>query len=407
VSPGRHLALVAVLLLALAAGPALPRVPASDGGAISRRGTYEGGRYLIEVPAGWNGGLVLFAHGFGVTQASPLTSHLLDQGYALATSSYRTEGYRVDLFIDDMRALLDLFTREVRRPRWAIIHGQSMGGHVAIASLELHPGLYHGALIECGVIDGIGLADVYWAARTAAEYLGGVNLFEAPDQETIIRRVNRQWLPRMGAPPAYTARGRRFDSVLKYLMGGDLPLRLQGLQPYYFRYVAPGADPDTPELRRAASTLHVRYRIDPGLGVAEDELNAKVRRITPREGARSRSANPAFAELTGRITVPVLAIHTTGDGIVPWSLQQAYRRRTVAAGTAHLLVQRAVRWPGHCGFDGEVREQAFEDLVTWIEQGTKPDGDDVLAADVSTLGLRWTPIRHPEDPVQRREPSRK
>jgi pimeloyl-ACP methyl ester carboxylesterase len=407
VSPGRRLILVAVVLLALAAGSAPPRVPASDGGAISRRGTYEGGRYLIEVPAGWKGGLVLFAHGFSGTLDSPLTSHLLDRGYALAASSYRTEGYRVDLFVDDMRTLLDLFIREVRRPRWVVIHGQSMGGHVAIASLELYPGLYQGALIECGVIDGIGLGDVYWAARAAAEYLGGVNLFDAPDQEAIIRRVNKQLLPRLGAPPAYTARGRRFDSVLKYLMGGDLPLRLQGLRPYYFRYLAPGADPDTQELRRAASTLQVRYRIDPGLGVAEDELNAKVRRIAPAEGARSRSANPAFAELTGRITVPVLAIHETGDGRVPFSLQQAYRRRTVAAGTAHLLVQRAVRWPGHCGFDGEVREQAFDDLVAWMEQGTKPDGDDVLAADPSTLGLRWTPIRHPEDPVQRREPSRK
>jgi len=69
-------------------------------------------------------------------------------------------------------------------------------------------------------------------------------------------------------------------------------------------------------------------------------------------------------------------------------------------------VQRAVRWPSHCGFDGEIREQAFDDLVAWMEKGIKPDGDDVLAPDVSTLGLRWTPLRHPEDPVQRREPSR-
>ena len=407
-SPGRRLALVAVVLFALAAGPILPRVPASDGGPISRRGTYEGGRYLIEVPAGWNGGLVLFAHGYdGGTFDSPLTSHLLDRGYALAASSFRTEAYRVDLFVDDMRILLELFIREVRRPRWTVIHGQSMGGHVAIVSLELHPGLYQGALIECGVIDGIGNADFYLAARAAAEYLGGVNLFDAPDRETLIGRVNTQWLPRMGAPAAYTERGRRFDSVLKYLMGGDLPLRLQGLPRHYFRYIAGTRAPEFREVLRHASTLQVRYRIDPDLGVAEDELNAKVRRIAPAEGARSRSANPAFAELTGRITVPVLAIHETGDGRVPWSNQQAYRRRTVAAGTAHLLVQRAVRWPGHCVFDGEVREQAFDDLVAWIEKGTKPDGDDVLAADVSTLGLRWTRIRHPEDPVQRREPSQK
>ncbi len=37
-----------------------------------------------------------------------------------------------------------------------------------------------------------------------------------------------------------------------------------------------------------------------------------------------------------------------------------------------------------------------------MEKGIKPDGDDVLAPDVSALGLRWTPLRHPEDPVQRR-----
>lgn len=396
-----RLALVAAALLAFAESPGLSTAPASDGGPISRRGTYAGGRYLIEVPAGWNGGLVLYAHGFRGTLDSPLTSHLADRGYALAASSYRAEGYRVDWFVDDMRALLELFIREVRRPRWAIIHGQSMGGHVAILSLELHPGLYQGALIECGVIDGVGVADFYLAARAAAEYLGGINLFDAPDNETLVRRVNQQWLPLMGMPPAYTERGRRFDSVLKYLMGGDLPLRLQGMARYYVRYLIRDAA-DTQEMLRAASTIHVRYRIDASLGVGEDELNAKVRRIMPPEGARSRSVNPAFAELTGRITVPVLAIHETGDGRVPWSLQQSYRRRTLAAGTAHMLVQRAVRWPGHCAFDGEIREQAFDDLVAWIERRAKPDGDDVLAPDVSTLGLRWTRILHSEDPARRR-----
>jgi pimeloyl-ACP methyl ester carboxylesterase len=158
VSSGRRLALVAVVLVTLAAGLAVSRVRASDGGPISRRGTYEGGRYLIEVPASWNGGLVLFAHGYdGGTFGSPLTSHLLDRGYALAASSYRTEGYRVDLFVDDMRALLDLFIREVRRPRWTVIHGQSMGGHVAIVSLELHPGLYQGRSSSAGSLMGSGM----------------------------------------------------------------------------------------------------------------------------------------------------------------------------------------------------------------------------------------------------------
>jgi hypothetical protein len=205
----------------------------------------------------------------------------------------------------------------------------------------------------------------------------------------------------MGAPPVYTERGRRYDSVLKHLMGGDLPLRVQGLPPFYVRYLTPDSGPDTLELQRAASTVGVRYRIDPGLGVDEGELNARVRRIAPPADARSRAVNPAFAELTGRITVPVMAIHETGDGRVPFSLQQAYRRRTLAAGTSHLLVQRAIRWPGHCAIDGEPRERAFDDLVAWIERGARPDGDDVLSPDLASLGLRWTPILHSEDPAAR------
>ncbi|HEY2993298.1 MAG TPA: hypothetical protein VGM22_10815, partial [Methylomirabilota bacterium] len=62
-----------------------------------------------------------------------------------------------------------------------------------------------------------------------------------------------------------------------------------------------------------------------------------------------------------------------------------------------LLVQRAVRWPGHCAFDSEIRDQAFDDLVAWVEKGVKPAGDDVLTADRATLGRRWTPRPHPAD----------
>jgi len=63
-------------------------------------------------------------------------------------------------------------------------------------------------------------------------------------------------------------------------------------------------------------------------------------------------------------------------------------------------VQRAVRSPGHCSADGAVREQAFDDLVAWMERGVVPAGDDVLG-DVAKLGLRWTPALHPSDTARR------
>ncbi len=91
-----------------------------------------------------------------------------------------------------------------------------------------------------------------------------------------------------------------------------------------------------------------------------------------------------------------MSVHETADFRVPFRLEQDYRRRTEKAGTSQLLVQRAVRSPGHCGIEDAVREAAFDDLVARVENGTVPAGDDVLG-DVRQLGLRWTPLRHPKD----------
>jgi hypothetical protein len=107
----------------------------------------------------------------------------------------------------------------------------------------------------------------------------------------------------MGEPGYYTERGRRFDSVVKYLAGGDMPLRLEGLALNYVKGLHP-RDPGPAyarELARHADTRHIQYDIDPGLGVDAVTLNREIPRIVPEPGARSYEANPVFAELTGRI----------------------------------------------------------------------------------------------------------
>jgi pimeloyl-ACP methyl ester carboxylesterase len=412
---GALVALLALGLALVAMPPSWSAAPRAqpDRAAISRRGELGGASYLIEVPAGWQGGLVVFAHGIqrgpgpGAVVAPPLASHILERGHAWVASGYRAREYQPHLFVADLMALRELFLEEIGRPRWAIIYGQSMGGHIVVATLELHPGLYQGGLAECGLVDGITIADYLTAYTAAAELISGVPLLDAPDRETFARTLNERVVPALGVPGAYTTRGRQFDSVVKYLMGADqagndLPLRLPGLSRRYLlnmmhrpRVVEDDANPGL----RAASTAHIRYRIDPGLGLTEDELNARVRRVRPAKDARSPSVNPVYAERSGRLTVPLLTLHETGDAWVPLSLEQSYRRRTIAAGTDHLLVQRVMRAPSHCGFDGEMREQGFDDLVTWIERGVRPAGDDVLAPDLSRIGLKWTPRLHPEDPL--------
>jgi pimeloyl-ACP methyl ester carboxylesterase len=370
------------------------------------QGALGGTPYLINVPPDWNGGLVMFAHGYegegsgaGMARSSPLDTHLSERGYAWVASGYRAWGYRPDWFLLDLLTLRAHFINRFGQPRWTIIHGQSMGGHVSIASLELHPEVYQGALIECGVIDGVGIIDWLYAYTAAAQYFSGLALLDTPRPE-FDKLVYTRWLVAMGEPGYYTDLGRRFDSVVKYLAGGDVPLRLEGLAQRYVQNLDP-RDPGPAharELARHADTRQIQYDIDPGLGVDGATLNREIARVVPEPGARSPEANPVFAELTGKIRVPVMAIHETADLRVPFRLQQDYRRRTDQAGTSQLLVQRAVRSPGHCGIGNAVRELAFDDLVAWIEKGTVPAGDDVFG-DVSKLGLRWTPLRHPKDPI--------
>ena len=393
---------LALVTLALTASPAPADPPAL------REGVHEGANYVISVPAPWNGGLVMFAHGYegegagrGSVQRSTLAGHLAASGYAWAASGYRSRGYRPDWFIADTLALRELVIKELGQPRWTIIHGLAMGGHVAISSLELHPDIYQGGFIECGNVDGTGIADWLFAYSAAAEYLSGLRMLDLPSAD-FDALVNGAWLGLMGSPGGYTERGRRFDSVVKHLAGGDLPFRLEGMKQAYTRNIVPRHPGPwrVQEFTRHADTRSIRYDIDPGLGLDAATLNREVRRIMPAPGARSRETNPVFAELTGQIRVPLMTIHETADFRVPFRLQQNYRRRAVAAGRGHLLVQRASRWPGHCVFDSAMREQAFDDLVTWMERGVAPAGDDVLG-DVTKLGLRWTPALHPNDPARR------
>jgi pimeloyl-ACP methyl ester carboxylesterase len=416
------LVLVAVFALALVA-PHVPwrHQPSAEvqRAAISRRGFLGGAPYLIEVPADWHGGLVVFAHGIqrgpgpGAVAAPPIGGYITEKGHAWIASGYRAREYQPHLFIEDLVALRELFLKEIGSPRWSIVYGQSMGGHIVVGSLELRPGLYQGGLAECGLVDGIGIADYLQAYTAAAELISGVPLLDAPSAEEFNRRLNERVVPALGMPGSYTARGRQFDSVVKYLMGADqagndLPLRLQGLQRRYLlnmSYRDPEVEKDPRPGSRAASTLHVKYRIDPGLGITEDELNQRVRRVRPSKDGRSPSVNPVYAERTGKLTVPLLTLHESGDAWVPLSLEQSYRRRTIAAGTDHLLVQRVMRAGSHCGYDGEIREQAFDDLVAWIERGVRPQGEDVLASDLSRIGLKYTPVLLPDDPLALRRSS--
>ena len=99
---GACVCLVAIVLLAaLAVSVASPSSwsAQSPSSPISRRGVHDGVPYRIEVPAGWNGKLVVYAHGYegegpgpGSVGPSPLGTYLTGQGYAWAAAGYPQPG---------------------------------------------------------------------------------------------------------------------------------------------------------------------------------------------------------------------------------------------------------------------------------------------------------------------------
>src|SRR5262245_4443515 len=124
---------IAAALLSVALGGSI--CSAADAREM-REGVHEGADYALSMPAKWNGGLVMFAHGYqgegpgrGTLRASPLDFYLNENGYAWAASGYRSWGYRPDWFLADTLALRERFIKEFGAPRWTIIHGQSIGGH--------------------------------------------------------------------------------------------------------------------------------------------------------------------------------------------------------------------------------------------------------------------------------------
>jgi len=142
----------------------------------------------------------------------------------------------------------------------------------------------------------------------------------------------------------------------------------------------------------------VHYHIDDGLGLTDAAINSAVRRKAA--DAEARSARGPYEEaipFDGRIERPVLTLHGSGDLYVPISLEQSLRRTVDAAGKSSWLVQRIVRSPGHCNFSAAEQADAFDALVDWARNGTRPEGDDMLA-DLSNAGLKFTNPVRPGDP---------
>ena len=397
-----------------AAMAALP-TDAVDMASSSRwAGVLKGSAYLVEVPANWNGKLVMYAHGYAGTgptlSVTPprMRRHLVQMGYAWAASSYSTNYYDVRAGVEDTNTLALAFNsiaaqngRPLPPPARTYITGVSMGGHIAAAAVEaetramaVNKVRYHAALPMCGVMADTELFNRFAGMQVAAQALAGVPTHPFGQWAGVQALVSSSLFtsfPTAASPTLpiiTTAKGAQFASVVKNLTGGERPMFAQGFGyggSFRFAYNGFGGDGTINGilLENTLDTQALRYTID-GDAAASSALNAAAQKLTAQPAANRprRDGLRWIPAVNGDFNVPVLSIHTLGDMYVPFAMQQSYARRAAAQGSSNMLVQRAQRGAAHCDFTVAEQVESFEALVRWEQGGAKPAGDDVLTAAV-------------------------
>jgi hypothetical protein len=378
-------------------------------GATNMWGVHAGASYLIEVPDNWNGDLVLYAHGFRgegpeLTVGPPrIRAHLIANGYAWASSSYRANNYMPAVGAQDTHRLAKKFGSLVGKPNRVFLTGDSMGGHVIGHALEQWPKDFDGATPRCGVMGDSDLFDYFQDAYLASQTLA-YGSAEIPTPADYVPDGANATKAALGPvyPFVLNESGEQFKSIIQNLTGGERPTFEEG---WTFSNFGGNFVIDNGATGDGRDNIDTVYRFDTATGPLSDEeeaFNDMIARIESDPQFRRANGNGIIPgsraavnspKINGTFTVPVLTLHTIGELFVPFHMEQIYARRAAANGNSHLLVQRAIRDVFHCNFTGEEMVRAFDDMVEWVDTGIRPGGDDILNPEVvadPSFGCEYT-----------------
>jgi pimeloyl-ACP methyl ester carboxylesterase len=393
----------------------------------------DGAAYRIEVPPDWNGRtLVMFAHGFRGTgnvvwvDQPQLRQYFVDNGVAWAASSYARNGYDPGDGVVDTHDLLQQFPSITGHdaPQQVIMTGLSMGGEITTAEIEAYKGDFAGAMPYCGVLAGNDLFNYYLGANVTAAALTNTTIsypttaaagqaYAGAYDRAVLSELPALGINTGGQPftTNLTATGTLWADTVEQLSGGTRPGFQSALDfwnsfgfapltniPFLFG-LYPGLNGGTLGFAdgSVAGNEGTTYRFSDNPGVMRQQemaLNSAVLRVPVT--ATTSADNLTSAELPiihGDPGIPVLSIHGIGDLFVPFSMDQRYNQMMIANGEGNLFVGRAIREVTHCGYSNSELSAGFSALVNWIDTGTRPAGDNILApGDVSSplFGCRFT-----------------
>lgn len=359
---------ISIILATCLLNPAEAKTPTSSA-PIVNTGTISGTAYRIEIPSGWNGELVMYLHGYepqgmprqAVMAQTDFDRWLLSKGYAVAQSQYATQGWAVADALTDNEQLRQKVVADYGKPKRTFLVGQSLGGHLVLASLEQNPKSYDGALALCGANSSATeiFTDGVLAPLVAFEVFFPNQLGLAPGG---LADPNS---PPMVDPNAIEKALQSNESNANLLATQFDLLREDLAGALLMRYVV------LRDMMSHAGGFPVDNRNIVYSGFGDDvAFNQNVRRYTGDPNAMAYTK--AHATLLGLAPKPVVILSNNNDPTIPASISAQYARMAEATGHASNIYTLPSMGKGHCAFSPEDVDMAFGVLTKWVETGKRP-----------------------------------
>ena len=400
--------LVALTLVSLLSLTLIDRPPVAKAAPLELSGELNDAPYRIRVPEVWNGTLLIFAHGYrdkadhpgeidnrnaDIAPNAALEAPLLAQGYALAGSAYKDNGWAIGDAILDVKDLAVFFRDNVAKPQRTILVAASLGTFVGYKSMEQFGGIYDGALCLCSAGAG---ATRLWDS--------GVPLYLAYDVV-------------FGIPPSWGTVGEvrndiDFDTEVLAKLAPELSNIANFPKFEFIRLVAKnpgrGITPPPPpaffpgwaltdfffftearaELQRRAGgpivqNLDQHYELTAaekaylaGIGLPTPVVDAWLAQMNARTDIEAKQSARNYVrnntDFNGKIRNPILTMHTIIDQLLVVANESAYAELNASAGKEDLLFQTYTTGVGHCNFTGPQVLTAIGAIDTWVRTGVRP-----------------------------------
>jgi pimeloyl-ACP methyl ester carboxylesterase len=399
-------------------------------------GDIDGAKYSIKLPAKWNGTLLLYSHGYRFAEpgppdfspvstsaqisstdsdgsgSDPLSQQLLSQGYALAGSSYKSNGWAVADGVAAGVALHKKFLDVVGTPRRTYVWGDSLGGLITEVIAERNPSWVDGAAPMCGAVAGPNLnfdaaLDVAFAVKALIDpelKLTGYASAEEADAnwkhaEELVVKAAGDTAKGGTAKVLFTAALSDAPAKTRTYDGHDIASQVKATVEALLTALAFGTAGRYELEQRVGGNPSDNSKADYTNRVSESEaaliktVGGDVAKFQAALEAQPRvtadaSARDAFEKLgdtTGDLHAPTLTMHTEADPLVLVSNESVLAARVRSHGDSPDLVQLYVMPPatypessgapygaGHCNFTDQQRTALIGTLDSWVRSSVYP-----------------------------------